>query len=116
MSKEKREVPLDVKAVSIIRDHYAAMEKELSELLKQQVPQEAKDTPQKAPTDIQQLFPKELSELLNFEDQGKTIKVSPKQFLGSDNFARVLAIVKELNGEYISAGKNSHFKIPKVEG
>jgi hypothetical protein len=114
-----KEVPLDVKAVSIIRDHYAAIAQELTELLKQQVPQEVKDTPetpQKAPTDVQQLFPKELSELLTFEDQGKWTKISPKQFLGSDNFARVLAIVKELNGEYISAGKGSHFRIPKVDG
>jgi hypothetical protein len=81
-------------------------------------PQEPKSKPEspQSPVEIEQLFPKELSELLNFEDQGKWIKVSPKQFLGSDNFARVLAIVHELKGEYVSAGKNSHFKIPKVEG
>jgi hypothetical protein len=116
MSKENREVPLSVKAVSIIRDHYAAMEKELTELLKQQVPQELKDTPKSEPIEISQYFPKELSELLNFEDIGQYIKVSPKQFLGSDNFARVLTIVHDLKGEYISAGKGSHFRIPKVEG
>jgi hypothetical protein len=85
-------------------------------------PVEAKPKPQEptgkpeAPMQIEQCFPKELAVLLNFEDQGNWIRVSPKQFLGSDNFARVLAIVKELQGEYISAGKNSHFKIPKVEG
>ena len=65
---------------------------------------------------IEQCFPKELAVLLNFVDQGKWIRVSPKQFLGSDNFARVLAIVKELQGEYVSAGRDSHFKIPKVAG
>jgi hypothetical protein len=66
--------------------------------------------------EIEQFFPKELAELLNFEAEGRFVKISPKQFLGSDNFARVLATVKELNGEYISAGKGSHFRIPKVEG
>ncbi|MCW4046172.1 MAG: hypothetical protein NWE99_01220 [Candidatus Bathyarchaeota archaeon] len=85
-------------------------------------PVEAKPKPQEptgkpeAPLEIEQCFPKELAELLNFEDKGTWIRVSPKQFLGSDNFARVLAIVKELKGEYVSAGKGSHFRIPKVEG
>jgi hypothetical protein len=78
-------------------------------------PQESKGKPE-PPIEIEQCFPKELAESLNFEDQGKWIKVSCKQFLGSDNFARVLAIVKDLRGEYVSAGKGSHFKIPKVEG
>jgi hypothetical protein len=75
-------------------------------------PQESTGKPE-APMEIEQCFPTELAELLNFEDQGNWIRVSPKQFLGSDNFARVLAIVKGLSGEYVSAGKNSHFKIPK---
>lgn len=74
-----------------------------------------KDKPE-AHMEIEQCFPKELAELLNFEDMGQWVKISPKQFLGSDNFARVLAIVHDLKGEYISAGKGSHFRIPKVEG
>ncbi|MBM4401359.1 MAG: hypothetical protein FJ045_05350, partial [Crenarchaeota archaeon] len=64
-------------------------------------PQEPKGTPE-AHMEIEQCFPKELAELLNFEDQGKWIKVSPKEFLGSDNFARVLTVVRELKGEYVS--------------
>ena len=38
-----KEVPLEVKAVSIIRNHYASIADELTELLKEQVPQELKD-------------------------------------------------------------------------
>jgi hypothetical protein len=45
MSKENKEVPLIVKAISIIRDKHAAIAQELTELLKQQVPQEFKDKP-----------------------------------------------------------------------
>lgn len=77
---------------------------------------ESKEKPKgdQAPIQIRQLFPKELEKLLNFEEQEKWIKVSPKRFLGSDNFARIMTIVRDLSGEYVSAGKNSHFKIPKT--
>ena len=53
--------------------------------------------------------------MLSFHDEGDWFKVSPKVFLGSENFGKVLSIVRELGGEYVSAGKNSHFKIPKKE-
>jgi hypothetical protein len=48
MSKENKEVPLNVKAISIIRDHHTAIVQELTELLKQQVPRELKDKPESA--------------------------------------------------------------------
>jgi hypothetical protein len=44
------------------------------------------------------------------ESQGMTI-VKPKAFLGTDNFIKLAAAVRELGGEYVSAGKESHFKI-----
>jgi len=40
-----KEVPLEVKAVSIIRNHYASIADELTKLLKEQVPQELRDKP-----------------------------------------------------------------------
>jgi hypothetical protein len=39
--------------------------------------------------------------------------VKPRQFLGSDNFAKIASIVREMDGDYVSAGKQSHFRIPK---
>jgi len=36
-----------------------------------------------------------------------------KRFLGAQNFANIAAIAKSYNGEYVSQGKASHFKIPK---
>lgn len=77
---------------------------------------ESKEKPKgaQAPIQVRQYFPKELEELLSFEEQGKWIKVSPKRFLGSENFARIATIVRDLSGEYVSAGKNSHFKILKA--
>jgi hypothetical protein len=39
--------------------------------------------------------------------------VKPRQFLGSENFAKIASIARGMGGDYISAGKESHFRIPK---
>ena len=62
---------------------------------------------------VKQAFSPELSGMLTFEDHEKFIIVKPRRFLGSDNFAQIASIIRDLGGEYISAGKNSHFKVPK---
>jgi hypothetical protein len=109
-----KEMPLEVKVVSIIRNHYASIADELTALLKEQVPDQLKDKPESSQIPQRQLFPKDLEELLIFEDEGQWVKIFPKRFLGSETFARVAAVVRELSGEYVSAGKDSHFKIPKT--
>jgi hypothetical protein len=58
-------------------------------------------------------FPEELEARLGFEDKGDYITIKPKQFLGSDNFAKIASAVRGMGGEYISAGKDSHFRVPK---
>lgn len=63
--------------------------------------------------DIKMMFPEELESLLTFEDRGNFIMIKPRQFLGSENFAKVASIVRSAGGEYKSAGKESHFKVPK---
>jgi hypothetical protein len=63
--------------------------------------------------DVKQAFSPELSAMLFFEESGKYIIVKPRRFLGSDNFAKIASIIRELGGEYISAGRESHFKITK---
>jgi hypothetical protein len=50
---------------------------------------------------------------LSIEDKGDNIIIKPTQFLGSENFAKIVSIVRGLGGEYVSAGKESHLKIPK---
>lgn len=40
------------------------------------------------------------------------ITVSPKAYLGRDKFASIAAIIRDLGGDYISAGKDSRFVIP----
>jgi len=72
----------------------------------------------KAPPEIKAerfvvLFPEGLRRLLSFEQMGEWIIIRPRGYLGSENFAKIAAIVKENEGAYVSAGKESHFKIPK---
>jgi TolA-binding protein len=63
--------------------------------------------------DIRMSFPEELESRLSFEEKGEYIIIKPKQFLGSDNFAKIASAVRGMGGEYISAGKDSHFRVPK---
>jgi seryl-tRNA synthetase len=63
--------------------------------------------------DIRLSFPEELESRLSFEEKGDYIIIKPKQFLGSENFAKIASAVRGMGGEYISAGKDSHFRVPK---
>lgn len=63
--------------------------------------------------DIKMMFPEDLENMLNFEEKDEYIIVKPRQFLGSDNFSKIASAVRSMGGEYVSAGKGSHFRIPK---
>ena len=63
--------------------------------------------------DVRMMFPSELEDLLAFEEEENYIIVKPRQYLGGENFAKIASIVRGAGGEYISAGKESHFRIPK---
>lgn len=64
-------------------------------------------------TDIRTIFPKELENMLTFEEAGTYIVIKPRQYLGSENFAKIASLVRGAGGEYISAGKESHFRVPR---
>ena len=63
--------------------------------------------------DIRMMFTKDLETMLIFEDKGSFIKITPRQYLGSENFAKIASAIREAGGEYVSAGKGSHFRIAK---
>jgi hypothetical protein len=65
--------------------------------------------------DIRTVFPKELESMLFFEDAGSYIMIKPRQYLGSENFAKIASLVRGEGGEYVSAGKESHFRVPKEQ-
>ena len=68
---------------------------------------------QKSLEDLRMSFPPDLESLLNFEDKTDYFVIKPRQFLGSENFAKIASTVRGLGGEYISAGKDSHFRVYK---
>jgi len=63
--------------------------------------------------DVRMAFPEDLEHMLGFEDKGEYIMIKPKQFLGSENFAKIASAVRGMGGEYISAGRDSHFRVYK---
>lgn len=63
--------------------------------------------------DIRMMFPEDLDEKLHFEEKPDYVIIAPKKFLGSDNFGKLANLVRGLGGEYISLGKDSHFRIYK---
>lgn len=64
--------------------------------------------------DVRMAFPEELENLLSFEEKSDYVVIKPRQFLGSENFAKIASAVRGLGGEYISAGKDSHFRVYKT--
>ena len=62
---------------------------------------------------VKAVFPEDLEAMLTFEDKGDSIILKPKQFLGSENFAKIASVVRGVGGAYVSAGKDSHFRIRK---
>jgi hypothetical protein len=80
----------------------------------------AASTPQAPPeaksqdvNDIRTMFSPDLTNLLLFEDKGEYVMIKPKQFLGSENFAKIASTVRSVGGEYVSAGRDSHFRVYK---
>ncbi len=76
-------------------------------------PPPAESSKTRSLTDVKMSFPEDLEARLAFEEKGEYIIIKPKSFLGSDNFAKIALTIRGMGGEYISAGKDSHFRVPK---
>jgi hypothetical protein len=98
----KEEVNL-IKLLVTLRDANAMVVGALSAYLEARAPPEVKIEK------VQELFAEDLRSMLSFEAQPDDIIIK-WQFLGSENFTKILFIVKESGGDYVSARKNSHFK------
>lgn len=48
---------------------------------------------------------------LDFEDTPDYVVIRPKEFLGKQTFGKIARIIKDAGGEYVSAGKQSHFRL-----
>ena len=58
-------------------------------------------------------IPAKIREKLVFEEDDEEIRVKPQEFLGRDDFRTVASTIRELGGEYISAGRSSYFRVPR---
>jgi hypothetical protein len=70
----------------------------------------------KALEDLKMEFPDDLEGLLSFEEKDDYIIIKPRQFLGSENFSKIASTIRGMGGEYVSAGKASHFRVPRRTG
>jgi hypothetical protein len=110
-----------LKALSDISEEMRSVSSSIKSLAGGQIAQPAatQATPpetgvkQRSLDEIRMSFPEELEARLSFEDKGDYMIIKPKQFLGSENFAKIASAVRGMGGEYISAGKDSHFRVPK---
>ncbi|MEA2090048.1 MAG: hypothetical protein U9O89_04745 [Thermoproteota archaeon] len=127
MSEEKPDVQELLKRIDQLLDILNLVSRDLREVVT--TLKTVKPTPTPAPAvaptptpplegmrdveDVKVMFPKNLENLLSFEVKEKFIIIKPRQYLGSGNFAKIASIIRDAGGEYISAGKDSHFRIPK---
>ena len=68
--------------------------------------------PSSPPLDVLSKFPAEIGTKLTTEKKGDYWIIKPKTFLQPEDFRIAIDTVQSLDGEYISAGKESHFRVP----
>lgn len=56
-------------------------------------------------------IPKDLADLLLFENWSDRIVIRAKRSLRVDEFSKLVGIVSDLGGKWVQAGKDSHFEI-----
>ena len=128
VDKEKLETLLEkideiLRRLKLISDDLRTVSGSLKSMAVSEITQPAAQLPaqpgrdfpgkQKSLDEIRLSFPEDLENLLSFEEKAEYIMIKPRQFLGSENFAKIASAVRGLGGEYISAGKDSHFRVPK---
>jgi len=87
-------------------------------LPKPQVQQQAPTQPGAQPKkrtaeEVKKAIPEDLLGLLRVEEGAEYIVLTPRQFLGSEIFSRVMECIEPLGGQYVSAGRGSHFRIKR---
>jgi hypothetical protein len=106
ISEELKSVSASIKSIAVSQITQPSAQRSTPALTQ---PQQKKTSVE----DVRMAFPEDLDNLLNFEEKSDFIMIKPKQFLGSENFAKVASAVRGMGGEYISAGKDSHFRVYK---
>jgi hypothetical protein len=119
MSEEKPSREQVLQRINELLDILKTISRDLSDIVKSlkevevPTPTPPTEVKKRSTEDVRTLFPKDLEDMLLFEEEEKYIVIRPRQYLGSENFAKIASIVREQGGEYISAGKESHFRVPR---
>jgi len=104
------------KIASIVRDaggeYVSAGKDSCFKIPNEKLKVEAKGEGNTTVQEIMELF-KEFQDILNIVEEGEWIIVKPRQYLGAENFAKIASLTRQANGEYVSAGKESHFRFKK---
>jgi len=108
VAEDLRQVSISLKAIAVSQLPQPLVTSPTPAPVMQKAPERAQ-----AVEDIKMMFPEDLENLLSFEEKEDYIIIKPRQFLGSENFAKIASAVRGIGGEYISAGKASHFRVPR---
>jgi hypothetical protein len=65
--------------------------------------------------DVREAMPSDVVKDLTIAEKESTYHIVPKKFLGKEKFAKVMQVVKNLHGEYVSRGKTSYWWVPHAE-
>ena len=108
VAEDLRQVSISLKAIAVSQLPQPLVTSPTPAPVMQKAPERAQ-----AVEDIKMMFPEDLENLLSFEEKEDYIIIKPRQCLGSENFAKIASAVRGIGGEYISAGKASHFRVPR---
>ena len=75
--------------------------------------EEKKSSRMQSVKDVKKLFSEDLKKLLCFAEEPDYIVIRFRKFLGAENFSKIASIIRGVGGEYVSAGKDSCFRILK---
>lgn len=62
---------------------------------------------------IESVIPEEVKDSITITENTDRFIIKSKKFLGTENFAKLGSAIRNINGRYISAGKESRFEIMK---
>lgn len=59
------------------------------------------------------MFPAKYLPHMSFQLEPDKMIISILKYMDKEDFAKIAGIVRDAGGEYVSAGKNSHFELPR---
>ena len=64
---------------------------------------------------VRKALPNSVVDDLTIVEKESTYHIKPKKFLGKESFAKVMQVVKNLHGEWVSQGKHSYWWVPATQ-